>query len=179
MECKTDPLQRYSAVYIPGPLDLEISESFILDNCYRVHYLLDGKLVVRYEMDNGEVTVIEEDMDCNDIIDHRLYIENGIIKYGRRDLDEDGYFEAFEYYHDGHWKGIAVDTDSDNVAEYYEDWSYVRTRLWDFNGDSVIDTVYLLRDEEEVNQYGLLFPEILYREDLLYWNFEYENHLFR
>jgi hypothetical protein len=102
---------------------------------------IDGKaLVRRLDSVNGATTFVEEDLDGDGRLDHRVWYEHGLPVRGARDLTGDGTFEATEIYRNGKlWKS-AVDTDGSGVADYTEVFGAAPIRLWDYDEDGKDDS---------------------------------------
>ncbi len=99
-----------------------------------------GALVRRIDSVKGATTFVEEDLDGDGRLDHRVWYENGSPARGARDLTGDGIFEATEVYRNGKlWKS-AVDTDGSGVADYTEVFGVSPVRLWDYNEDGKDDS---------------------------------------
>jgi len=99
-----------------------------------------GALVRRFDSVKGATTFMEEDLDRDGRIDHRVWYENGSPVRGARDIAADGVFEATEIYRNGKlWKS-AVDTDGSGVADYTEVFAAAPVRLWDYDEDGKDDS---------------------------------------
>jgi hypothetical protein len=83
---------------------------------------------------------MEEDLDRDGRIDHRLWYENGWPVRGARDLTGDGIFEATEIYRNGKLWRDAVDTDGSGIPDYAELFGAAPARFWDYNEDGKDDS---------------------------------------
>ena len=165
---------------IPDFLDYKIEEERLLTLSFKVFDEYSDKILRSYTVYNKKIVQIEEDLDLNGFIDHKLDVKNNKIISGLRDLNEDGQFEIYENYKNGSWFGFAYDSDGDNIPEYYEDWSLIKIKIWDTDQDKVID-IASYRDYENIisRKDSLLFPLLLNKDDFLTWDFNYERHWFK
>lgn len=135
-----------------------------------------GILFRTYFLIHGEVFLVREDSDLNGKEDRLFRVEKGKILAGIRDLNEDGLFDLYEYYHQGNWEGLMLDRQQDGVGDYLESWNPVEIKLWDYNQDDLWDSVF-------INEpfHTIIDPQRLgtiYKEDTQFWDFSYEKYWF-
>jgi antitoxin component YwqK of YwqJK toxin-antitoxin module len=142
-------------------------------------YLADIENVFReYQLVDGEIRGIKEDSQNNGEFDHFMDISAWILQAGRRDINNDGIIDVFEYYENGKISGIAVDWNNNGKPEYLEDWSILNIKTWDFDEDSFIDAEYLSSFNDK--DYSLHPIEItpVNQYDTFYWDFSFKNFWF-
>jgi hypothetical protein len=109
-----------------------------------------GALVRRIDRARGLPTYMEEDLDGDGRIDHKIWYEKGTPVRGARDFADDGIFESSEAWKDGRlWKS-EVDTDGDGAADFTELAGPEPVRLWDYDADGRHDARQVLRADGSV-----------------------------
>lgn len=96
--------------------------------------------VRRIDSSKGLPSFMEEDLDGDGRIDHRVWYQNGFPVRGERDLAGDGIFEARETWRDGVLLKSAFDTDGNGKADYLEISGRTVIRLWDYDEDGTDDS---------------------------------------
>ncbi len=131
-----------------------------------------------YSLKNGEVTEIKEDSLNSGVFDHFLEISAWQPESGKRDINEDGIIDVFEYYEDGKITGIAVDWNNNGKPEYLEDWSVLNIKTWDFNEDSYTDAEYISSLRDELYYSVPIEKTNVNHYDSFSWDFTFENFWF-
>ncbi|MBN2626551.1 MAG: hypothetical protein JXA95_07790, partial [Spirochaetales bacterium] len=142
------PRKAFSDPSVPTPLewvdflqteDLNPPFQILLGNCRFIEESREGKIARIYHIVNGEVMGIEEDTEGEGRFSRQVLVDKGEITAARRDLDGDGVFDLYEYYEKGVWKGYAINADGEGRSEFFEDWSLIPLKIWDYDGDSFMD----------------------------------------
>ncbi|MDC7221943.1 MAG: hypothetical protein PQJ59_18575 [Spirochaetales bacterium] len=124
--------------YIQGG-DLNISFDSLLTECRYIEEWHGEALARKYYLASGEIMAIEEDPEGEGYFSRQVLLEGGVIQAARRDLNRDGRFDLFEYYENGNWKGYAFNDSWDEKSDFYEDWSFIPLKIWDYDQDSFMD----------------------------------------
>lgn len=95
-------------------------------------------LLRRIDLAAGQRQYMEEDLNRDGVMDHKVWYTAGHPVRGLRDLPGSG-GEVSETYRDGKLSGIRADTDGDGKVDYAERYSAATVRLWDYNEDGVWD----------------------------------------
>ncbi|MDC7224246.1 MAG: hypothetical protein PQJ60_10935 [Spirochaetales bacterium] len=119
--------------------DIHSSFSSLLTECRLIEERKGGHLARRYFLKDGEVFALEEDLREEGIMSRQVLLDQGRIVAARRDLDSDGRFDLFEYYEDGIWQGYALNRNGEGGADYYEDWTFIPLKIWDYDRDRFMD----------------------------------------
>ena len=125
-------------VFILGE-DIHIPYHTLLVKCRSINESKSGGPTRKYYVVEGEVIAYEEDPEGQGQFTRQVLIENGRISAARRDLDGDGIFDLFEYYEKGVWSGYAVNYEGNGDSDFFEDWSFIPLKIWDYDGDSLMD----------------------------------------
>lgn len=159
-------------------LDWSMNEYDILSKSSNIsEYTESSILFRRYFLQNGRIFIIREDSDLNGKPDRLIQTDHWIPLAAIRDLDEDGSFDIYEYFHNGQWEGIFLDNDKDKIGSYIESWNPLELLIWDFNQDGFMDTGFnklekraiIISDEKEQIPLG----------ETLFWNFDFSNFWFQ
>lgn len=110
-----------------------------LDARARIREEFDGSVTRFVSIENGVPFRSVEDSNGDGVIDRIVFFRDGVPYGARRDLLGDGTFDAYELIVANEVTVIAVDTRGDSV------WDFLTTvgddvhRVWDFDGDGLID----------------------------------------
>lgn len=156
-----------------NPVDL-LSMSYLFEESFSGNRNISRE----YHIKDGEITVIKEDLQSNGIFDHFMDVSAWQIESGKRDLNEDGIIDLYEYYKDGIIAGIAVDWDNNGKSEYLEDWSVLDIKTWDFNEDSYSDAEYISSHDGDVYSAISIEKDIVNEYDIYSWDFSFKNFWF-
>jgi len=140
-------------------------------------YNHDDVLFRRYFLQGGNIFLIREDSDMNGNPDRLLWVNQWHPMEGLRDLDEDGTADLYEYYHNGVWEGVMLDSQKDGVGDYIESWDPCEILLWDYNQDSLWDSIF----NKESNRVIIVPQELgqISKEDTHFWDFNYDKYWFQ
>jgi hypothetical protein len=142
------PAKAFAVPDVPTPLewvdflqreDLNPPFQILLKNSRFIEESRNGQISRIYHIAKGEVMAIEEDPEGEGRLSRQVLVDRGEITAARRDLDGDGVFDLYEYYEKGVWKGYAINADGEGRSEFFEDWSLIPLKIWDYDGDSFMD----------------------------------------
>lgn len=158
---------------------LSLAPELILDGIHRMEMAGEGLPNRIYYFHDNRLTALEEDEDRDGFYERQVVFKGDQIEAARRDLDQDGLFDLFEYYDRGKWSGFAVNLNHRSWADFYEDWSLITLKLWDYDDDQLING-YILESTGGTEK--IIVPrrdDVIRVEDLLYWEKRFESQWFR
>ncbi len=118
-----------------------------------------GEAERRYTLQAGQMVRLEESPYDDGKYGRVVEYARGQPVSGRRDLDQDGFFEVRETYSTGALAGLSEDSDGDGRPEFWEQFGPEGTRrFWDYDGDGRADS-------RELESAGSLLREFSSRLD--------------
>lgn len=159
-------------------VEWNMDEYDLLQRSQNVSEYFDQNYIFRkYYLHNGRIFMVREDSDLNGRPDRLLKTNNWQPLAAIRDLDEDGTFDLYEYFHEGQWEGVFLDNDNDQRGDFLESWNPVEILIWDFNQDGFMDSGFnkqrnraiIINDEKE--QISL--------QDTLFWDLDFNRFWFQ
>jgi len=159
-------------------LEWNMNEYELLQRSQNVSEYTDQSILFRkYFLQNGRIFMVREDSDLNGIPDRLLKTDNWQPLAALRDINEDGIFDLYEYFHEGQWEGIFLDSNQDQRGDYLESWRPGEISIWDFNQDGFMDSGFnkqrnraIIIDDER---------EKISLDDTLFWDLDFRNFWFQ
>jgi tetratricopeptide (TPR) repeat protein len=93
----------------------------------------------RVDISGGLPVYVEEDLDGDGKIDHRVWYVDGKPTRGERDLASSGIFNETETFRNGILWKRSVDSDGDGKIDYAEQIEGSVVKMWDYNEDGLFD----------------------------------------
>jgi tetratricopeptide (TPR) repeat protein len=106
----------------------------------QAEYAADGSTPRRIrELARGKVVFLEEDVNEDGVIDHRVWYAEGAPVRGERSLAAPGIFPVKETWKGGVLAADAIDSDGNGLIDFRQIYGSSPSRAWDYNEDGMDD----------------------------------------